>query len=133
MPMPAPRDTMTAGHSTPSQEAMALTMRDWPCMTVETQQPAAAAPGSRPHDPAGQAKVTNTELRELEGRQVSLALADGSRLDAVTLVSAGRGRARTLWLYSAGSDFFVARDAVSDAWEPAPSRRTHHVTTPSTS
>jgi hypothetical protein len=111
---------------------MALTMRDWPCVIVEAQQPAGAAAGSRPQDLAGQAKVTDTELRELEGRQVSLALVDGSRLDAVTLVSAGRGRTRTLWLYSAGSDLFVARDAVLDAWEPAPSRRTHHVTNPST-
>jgi hypothetical protein len=111
---------------------MALTVRDWPCVIVETQEPAGAGAGSRPHDPAGQANVTDTELRELEGRQVSLALVDGSRLDAVTLVSAGRGRTRTLWLYSAGSDLFVASDAVMDAWEPAPSRRTHHVSTPST-
>lgn len=111
---------------------MALTMRDWPCVIVEAQQLAGAAAGSRPHDAAGQAKVTDTELRELEGRQVSLALVDGSRLDAVTLMSAGRGRTRTLWLYSAGSDLFVARDAVLDAWEPAPSHRMHHVTTPST-
>jgi hypothetical protein len=56
-------------------------------------------------------------LRELEGRRVSLALADGSRLDDVTLVSSGRGRGSTLWLYANGADAFVSRADVVDAWE----------------
>jgi hypothetical protein len=58
-------------------------------------------------------------LRTLEGRQVSLALADGSRLDDVTLVSAGRGRTPTLWVYMSGIDLFVPRHDVIDAWDPA--------------
>jgi hypothetical protein len=61
-------------------------------------------------------------LRDLEGRQVSLSLADGSRFDAVTLVSAGRGRTPTIWLYDGGIDVFVPRAHVIDAWEPAPLR-----------
>lgn len=56
-------------------------------------------------------------LRELEGREVSLSLADGSRFDAVTLVSAGRGRTPTIWLYDGGIDVFVPRAHVIDAWE----------------
>jgi hypothetical protein len=56
-------------------------------------------------------------LRSLEGRQVSIALADGSRLDAVTLVSAGRGRTPTVWLFDGGIDVFVPRTSVIDAWE----------------
>jgi hypothetical protein len=59
-------------------------------------------------------------LRELEGLQVNLALADGSRLDAVTLVSAGRGRTPTVWVYAGGIDVFVPRSHVIDAWESPP-------------
>jgi hypothetical protein len=58
------------------------------------------------------------QLRDLEGRRISLALADGSRLDDVTLVSAGRGRTPTLWLDVAGIDVFVDRLRVVDVWEP---------------
>lgn len=61
-------------------------------------------------------------LRELEGRDVSIALADGSRLDAVTLVSAGRGRTPTVWIYAAGIDVFVPRPNVIEAWESPPVR-----------
>ncbi|HYZ98014.1 MAG TPA: hypothetical protein VE575_04630 [Acidimicrobiales bacterium] len=56
-------------------------------------------------------------LRELEGREVSLALADGSRFDAVTLVSAGRRRVPSVWIYTGGGDVFVPRDDIVDAWE----------------
>jgi hypothetical protein len=35
--------------------------------------------------------TTRNELRQLEGRQVSLALVDGSRIDDAALVSTGRG------------------------------------------
>ena len=61
-------------------------------------------------------------LRALEGHEVSLALADGSRLDDVTLVSAGRGRTPTVWIYAAGIDVFVPRPNVIDAWESPPLR-----------
>jgi hypothetical protein len=61
-------------------------------------------------------------LRGLEGREVSIALADGSRLDAVTLVSAGRGRTPTVWVYAGGIDVFVPRPNVIDAWESPPTR-----------
>lgn len=59
-------------------------------------------------------------LRDLEGREVSLAMADGSRLDAVTLVSAGRGGTPTVWIYAGGIDVFVPRPNVIDAWECRP-------------
>ncbi len=61
-------------------------------------------------------------LRDLEGREVSLALADGSRLDAVTLVSAGRGRTPSVWIYTGGMDVFVPRPTIVDAWESPPPR-----------
>jgi hypothetical protein len=57
-------------------------------------------------------------IGHLEGRRVSVALADGSRLDDCELVSAGHG-ARTLWLFVNGSDVFVPVDRVTDAWEAA--------------
>lgn len=58
-------------------------------------------------------------LRDLEGRLVHLALADGSRLDDVALVSAGRS---TLWVFANGEDVFVPVEGVVDAWEAKPYR-----------
>jgi hypothetical protein len=57
-----------------------------------------------------------SDLRTLEGRQVGLSLADGSRIDDATLVSARPSRG-TLWLFSGGADLFVRAAAVVDAWE----------------
>jgi hypothetical protein len=52
----------------------------------------------------------------LEGRTVSVALADGSRIDDAMLVSVGRAGARTLWLFSNGEDRFVAQADIVDLW-----------------
>ena len=57
------------------------------------------------------------DLRELEGRQVCLALVDGSRIDDATLVSAGRGHTNTLWLFDCGNDVFVRIADVTQGWE----------------
>jgi hypothetical protein len=59
-----------------------------------------------------------SELRSLEGRQVSVALSDGSRIDDCQLVSAGRPGVRTLWVFSNGSDTFLPLPDVVDVWEP---------------
>jgi hypothetical protein len=59
-----------------------------------------------------------TLVGHLEGRRVSVALCDGSRLDDCELVSAGHG-AGTLWLFVNGSDVFVPVTDVTDAWEAA--------------
>jgi hypothetical protein len=59
-------------------------------------------------------------LRELEGREVSLALADGSRLDCVMLISAGRGRTPTVWLFANGIDVFLPRLSIIAAGEAPP-------------
>lgn len=56
-------------------------------------------------------------IRSFEGRTVSVALTDGTRLDHCQLVSAGRHRTRTLWVFDNGADLFVALDAVVDVWE----------------
>lgn len=56
-------------------------------------------------------------VRALEGRQVSIALADGSRIDDCQLISAGRPGAPTLWLYDNGADRFVPLADVRDIWE----------------
>ena len=48
--------------------------------------------------------MSNDGLRQWEGRQVSLALADGSRIDDCQLVSAGQNAAGTLWLFANGAD-----------------------------
>ncbi len=55
-----------------------------------------------------------SELLRLEGRTVSLALADGSRLDDVSLVSAGSG---TVWVFANGEDRFIPVGQVIDVWE----------------
>jgi hypothetical protein len=59
-------------------------------------------------------------LTALEGRQVSLALRNGDRIDDAQLVSARRNRAGTLWLFTNGSDRFVAVGDVIDVWEAHP-------------
>lgn len=56
-------------------------------------------------------------LGALEGRQVSVALDDGSRIDDCQLVSFGRHNVATIWLVSDGADVFVAVDRVVDIWE----------------
>jgi len=53
------------------------------------------------------------QLHTFEGSSVSLALADGSRLDDVNLVSARGGK---LWIFAGGEDLFVPVASVIDAW-----------------
>jgi hypothetical protein len=53
------------------------------------------------------------ELRRFEGRSVNLALADGSRLDDVSLVSA---HGINLWIFDGGEDVFVPLSTVIDFW-----------------
>lgn len=57
--------------------------------------------------------------KSLEGRRVSLALRDGSRIDDCHLISAGGHRARSLWLFTNGVDAFVSLDDVVDLWDAA--------------
>jgi hypothetical protein len=61
-----------------------------------------------------------TQLRGLEGRQVSVALTNGARIDDCSLVSVGRGRTTTVWIFTNGSDLFVESSDVVDVWEAAP-------------
>ena len=56
-------------------------------------------------------------LKHLEGRHVSLSLADGSRIDDCELVSSGRTRANSFWVFSNGQDTFIAHNDVVDLWE----------------
>lgn len=58
-------------------------------------------------------------IGHLEGRRVSVALTDGTRLDDCELVSAGHHGTSTLWLYVNGDDLFVPVAEVTDAWEAA--------------
>lgn len=55
--------------------------------------------------------------RHLEGHLVAVMLVDGSHLDNVELVSAGRGRVNSLWLDRDGSDFIVRKDQVVELRE----------------
>jgi hypothetical protein len=61
--------------------------------------------------------ATPLHLRPLEGRHVSLALTDGSRIDDCQLVSAGRGRATRVWIFANGVDAFVPVADIADVWE----------------
>ena len=56
-------------------------------------------------------------LTKVEGSQVSVALRDGTRIDDCNLVSSGRRRVKTLWLFADGEDVFVSIDDVVDLWE----------------
>jgi len=60
-----------------------------------------------------------TNYRALQGRQVSVALTDGSRIDDCQLVSATGGRVKQLWLYANGEDVFVPSHRVADVWPAA--------------
>ena len=61
--------------------------------------------------------MSNDGLRQWEGRQISVALATGSRIDDCQLVSAGRSAAGKLWLFTNGADLFVAIDDIIAVWE----------------
>ncbi len=61
--------------------------------------------------------MSNEGLQQWEGRQVSVALTDGSRIDDCQLVSAGRNGAASLWLFTNGADLFVALADVTALWE----------------
>jgi hypothetical protein len=65
------------------------------------------------------------ELRKLEGRQICVVLANGSRIDDCNLVSVGRGRVETLWIFTNGHDAFIRFSNVVDVWETAPLLRRH--------
>ncbi len=56
------------------------------------------------------------ELRRLEGGAVHLALADGSRLDDVSLISA---HGFSVWVFDSGEDVFVPVSEVIDFWPSA--------------
>lgn len=58
-----------------------------------------------------------THIRALEGRRVSLALADGSRVDDCQLISSGRPGTATVWVFANGTDHFFRRDHIVDCWE----------------
>jgi hypothetical protein len=54
------------------------------------------------------------ELFHLEGRQVGLALDDGSRIDDCQLVFAGP---QNVWVFVNGEDSFLDLTHVTDFWE----------------
>jgi len=58
-------------------------------------------------------------LRSLEGQLVCVALASGGRIDDCQLVSAGRGSAATMWVFTNGTDAFLPHDEIVDLWEAA--------------
>jgi hypothetical protein len=62
------------------------------------------------------------KLVHLEGRRVSVAFVDGSRLDDCELVSTAHHGARTLWLYANGTDVFAAAQDIVEIWEVRPPR-----------
>ncbi len=62
-------------------------------------------------------KERRNQLAALEGRQVNVALRDGSRIDDCQLVSTGRTRVASIWLFANDTDTFVALGDVADIWE----------------
>jgi hypothetical protein len=60
------------------------------------------------------------ELRALEGQRVCVALVGGIRIDDCSLVSAGRGRTGTVWVFVNGNDVFIPLDDLVAVWEAAP-------------
>ena len=62
----------------------------------------------------------NDQLRGFEGRRVSLSLVSGSRIDDCQVVSAARGLAESIWVFSNGVDSFLPLSEVVDCWEVPP-------------
>ena len=60
---------------------------------------------------------TLRSFRHLEGHHVSVALADGTRLDDCELVSAGRGAAASIWVHDGLDDRIVEAEDILDVWE----------------
>jgi hypothetical protein len=56
-----------------------------------------------------------SQMTALDGRQVGVALGDGSRIDDCQTVSSGRNRVGSLC--TNGTDVFVPCDAVVEVWE----------------
>ncbi|HEY4410621.1 MAG TPA: hypothetical protein VGO87_12130 [Acidimicrobiia bacterium] len=56
-------------------------------------------------------------LRALQGRRVTLALRNGTRIDDAQLVSVGSDGTRHLWLFDNGADTFVPLDDVLELWD----------------
>jgi hypothetical protein len=61
------------------------------------------------------------QMRALEGRQVSVALRGGSRIDDCQLVSGGRVGTGTVWLFWNTMDVFIPAIDVLDVWEASTS------------
>jgi hypothetical protein len=66
--------------------------------------------------------IPMAQLRELQGRRVSLALFGGDRIDDAQLISAGRPGLRTVWVFTNGSDTFLPVGDIIDVWEAEPDR-----------
>jgi len=56
-------------------------------------------------------------LRDLEGRRVNLSLTNGSQLESVEVVSAGRGGLSSLWLELDGTDLFIKKAEILNIYE----------------
>jgi len=67
--------------------------------------------------------MSHERMIQLEGRQVGVAVADGSSIGDCQLVSACRPGVRTLWVFTNGLDAFVPLSAVRDVWEIVPRGR----------
>jgi hypothetical protein len=57
------------------------------------------------------------QLRTFEGRQVSLSLRNGTRIDDCQLVSGGRRGVGTVWVFANGGDSFLPLHDVTDVWQ----------------
>jgi hypothetical protein len=52
-------------------------------------------------------------LHAYEGRPVSIALRDGTFLSDCVVVSVGRGKVQTLWVFTEDADMFIPRADVT--------------------
>jgi hypothetical protein len=64
-----------------------------------------------------------TAMQSLEGQEVSIALADGSRIDAAALMSVGRPDGATVWVYCNGTDVLIPAVDVREVWESSTNPR----------
>ena len=83
-------------------------------MTQDSADRTRHARGTR--GPTAPARPRTSRFVAYEGGRVSVALADGSLIDDCELVSVGRGRAETIWVFTGEGDVFIPFAELLDLW-----------------
>jgi hypothetical protein len=74
---------------------------------------------------AQRAGEPRTTWHRYQGQRVSIALADGTLINDGLLISAGRRRVQTLWVFTEDADMFIPQANVAEMWLASGRVRNH--------